>query len=268
MSGKNIFISYRRDTGVDIAARVKDFFTAKGYNVFYDISSMRLGEFDKQIFRQIGECDYFILILSENALDRCGDKNDWVRREIECALNIPNIQIIPLMLPKFEFPDDLPPELEKIKHYQGVQYNAILFDLVMNKLAELIDGKSEKNSTDNVKSEFSDLLNQLYSKAINVREALRRGDQAAINSSFPAFMNSVQNVYLFCEKTSYTNPELSQIAMEICNHYNAFSQYFNAFAGCADRMSSQAQQLAGKAEEEFGKMVDLTLKTISELKKQ
>lgn len=27
---RNMFISYRRDTGIDIAARVKDFFVSKG----------------------------------------------------------------------------------------------------------------------------------------------------------------------------------------------------------------------------------------------
>lgn len=58
---RNMFISYRRDTGIDIAARVKDFFVSKGLNVFYDITSMQLGEFDKQIIQHINSSDYFVL---------------------------------------------------------------------------------------------------------------------------------------------------------------------------------------------------------------
>ena len=77
---RNMFISYRRDTGIDIAARVKDFFVSKGLNVFYDITSMQLGEFDKQIIQHINSSDYFVLILSPNALDSCCNETDWVLR--------------------------------------------------------------------------------------------------------------------------------------------------------------------------------------------
>lgn len=136
---KKIFISYRRETGIDIAARVKDFFSSKGFNVFYDITSMELGEFDKQICQNINASDYFIVILSPNALDRCFDDNDWVRKEIEIALNNEKIKIIPLILPQFKYPKNLPASVEKIKLYHGVQYDAVLFELVMDKLVSLID---------------------------------------------------------------------------------------------------------------------------------
>ena len=141
---RNMFISYRRDTGIDIAARVKDFFVSKGLNVFYDITSMQLEEFDKQIIQHINSSDYFVLILSPNALDRCCNETDWVRKEIECALNNNKIQIIPLILPQFKFPQNLPDSLEKIKVLHGIEYNAVLFDMVMDKLFNFISENNKK----------------------------------------------------------------------------------------------------------------------------
>lgn len=135
---KKIFISYRRENAIDIAARVRDYFSAKGFDVFLDISSMRLGQFDKQLVQQINASDIFLLILSKNSLDRCADPEDWLRKEIECALRNKDIVIVPLMLPEFKFPQTLPESMKGIMYYHGIEYSAALFELVMDKLYQLI----------------------------------------------------------------------------------------------------------------------------------
>ncbi len=139
LNNKKVFISYRRDNGIDIAARVRDYFSSKGFDVFLDITSMQLGKFDKQLIQHINTSDYFILILTEHALDRCADNDDWLRKEIECALSNERTTIIPFLLPQFKFPQELPKSIEKIKYYQGIEYNAMLFDLVMDKLFQSIN---------------------------------------------------------------------------------------------------------------------------------
>lgn len=116
------FISYRRDGGSYYAARVYDFLTFRGFKPFYDISEMREGRFDEQIKNYIKNSTNFILILSKDALVRCKNENDWVKNEIETAM-ANNMNIIILQEDSFIYPEDLPPSLYNIRHYQ-----AILFD--------------------------------------------------------------------------------------------------------------------------------------------
>ena len=66
----DIFISYRRKTGVDDARLLQQSLKARGYNVFFDYDSLRDGKFDERIYAAIEEAPIFILILSEGALDK------------------------------------------------------------------------------------------------------------------------------------------------------------------------------------------------------
>lgn len=92
----DIFISYRRDAFEPanlFATRLK----ALGYRVFFDIETMNAGKFNEQLLDVISKCKDFILVLSPNALDRCEDEGDWVRREVMCAMEHKK-NIIPIML--------------------------------------------------------------------------------------------------------------------------------------------------------------------------
>ena len=77
------FISYRRDTGIDFAARLNERFSKEGYDCFFDVERMRSGRFDKQLYSKIEQSTNFIIVLSPNALDRCKNRGDWVRLELE-----------------------------------------------------------------------------------------------------------------------------------------------------------------------------------------
>ena len=85
----DIFISYRRDNGWDTAKHLRDILTAKGYSVFFDVDSLRSGNFNTALLDVIKNCTDFIIILSPNSLDRCVNEGDWVRRELACALQSP-----------------------------------------------------------------------------------------------------------------------------------------------------------------------------------
>lgn len=82
MMRTQVFISYRRSTGLYLAKAVADYLRKKGYSVFFDYSSMHNGEFNKQIFKAIEEADDVLFIWSEQALANSSNAEDWVRQEL------------------------------------------------------------------------------------------------------------------------------------------------------------------------------------------
>src|ERR1041385_1294837 len=96
MSGKTVFISYRRDTAGKLFGRsLKQELTRHGYDVFFDVDSIDAGKWEDQIRKEIPTRDHFLLLLTPNALDRCSDGYDWVCREFELALKS-NRNIVPI----------------------------------------------------------------------------------------------------------------------------------------------------------------------------
>ena len=102
----DVFISYRRATGVDDARLLQQALKARGYEVFFDYDSLRVGKFNEEIFKAIESAPVFILMLTEGSLDACVKEGDWVRAEIEHALDHGR-QIIPVTtsVQTLSFPD-------------------------------------------------------------------------------------------------------------------------------------------------------------------
>ena len=50
---KQIFISYRRDGGDVMAKMLNDRLAEMGYDVFYDIESLKAGAFDVKLYEEI-----------------------------------------------------------------------------------------------------------------------------------------------------------------------------------------------------------------------
>ena len=134
----DVFISYRRNGGVDYARMIYLELKGRGYNCFFDYNSLRSGKFNEEIFRAIAECRYFILVLSNGALERCMSEDDWVRREIECAIS-KGKEIIPIC-PSGNvrgFPDAMPKTFEALRNIQISQLLMDdLFDKSFDKIVE------------------------------------------------------------------------------------------------------------------------------------
>ena len=111
----DVFISYRRATGVDDARLLQQALKARGYKVFFDYDSLRNGKFDEKIFLAIDEAPVFVLMMTESSLDKCSIEGDWVRLEIERALagNKPILPIAPSSQ-KWSWPADLPDNIKSI----------------------------------------------------------------------------------------------------------------------------------------------------------
>lgn len=125
-----IFISYRRMGGEALAYLLHEKLITAGYSVFFDIESLSSGRFDTKLLRIMDECSDVIVILPPNALDRCDNKDDWLRQEISHAIRTKK-NIIPLMMNGFEFPAVLPDELSELPSHQGVKVDFNFFDGVL-----------------------------------------------------------------------------------------------------------------------------------------
>ena len=130
MIGKNfdIFISYRRSDGDEIAAKINETLKGNHYRCFFDFESLKDGRFDERIERAIEDAPVFIALLTPHYLERPkeekekesedeekkNDEEDWVIREIECAIKN-NKKIIPIDYNKkfVEYPESLSEEIKK-----------------------------------------------------------------------------------------------------------------------------------------------------------
>ena len=97
MSGKNfdVFISYRRSDGTD-KARILDLaFGIDDCRTFLDFKSLGVGAFDKRLEDAVLDAPIFVMVLTPDYFARCNEEGDWVRKEIELALDNNKI-IIPI----------------------------------------------------------------------------------------------------------------------------------------------------------------------------
>ena len=102
--------------------------------MFFDVDTLTSGKFNEQLLEVIGRCKDFILVLPENALERCADEEDWIRRETLCAIRHGR-NIIPVMLDGFVWPDEMPQGMEDLKNYQAItSASKEYFDLQMQRL--------------------------------------------------------------------------------------------------------------------------------------
>ena len=97
MSGKNfdVFISYRRSDGTVKAKALDLAFGIDDCRTFLDFKSLGTGAFDKRLENAVLDAPIFIMVLTPDYFARCNEDGDWVRREIELALDNGKI-IIPI----------------------------------------------------------------------------------------------------------------------------------------------------------------------------
>lgn len=100
-----IFINYRREDAPDAVSRVYDKLTAAFGEavVFKDVDDLRGGDdFGEFIASVIAKCSVALALIgpawSESLAKRRGDSPDWVRLELETALKMPNVKVVPVLL--------------------------------------------------------------------------------------------------------------------------------------------------------------------------
>lgn len=134
---KTIFISYRRKD-ISWALAVYQYLTSQKYDVFFDFSSLSSGDFEQIIVSNIRARAHFILVLTPAALDRCSQPGDWLRREIETAVDEKR-NIIPLLFDGFNFGspsiiEKLTGKLDAIPRYNALDIPSGYFMEAMERL--------------------------------------------------------------------------------------------------------------------------------------
>ena len=135
---RTVFISYRRSTGASWALAVSQHLTHHGYDVFFDFTGIPSGDFEHAILGNIRERAHFLILLTPSALARVDRPGDWLRREIEYAME-QRRNIVPLLLEGFDFATPsigrhLTGTLSALKGYQGLSVPIEYFDAAMERL--------------------------------------------------------------------------------------------------------------------------------------
>ncbi|XP_071546760.1 NAD(+) hydrolase sarm1 isoform X13 [Panulirus ornatus] len=140
----DVFISYRRSNGSQLASLLKVHMQLKDFSVFIDVERLEAGKFDNNLLNSIRQAKNFLLVLTPNALDRCiGDTEckDWVHREIVEALQS-GCNIIPIT-DNFQWPDseELPEDMQAVCCFNGVRWIHDYQDACVDKMERFMRGE-------------------------------------------------------------------------------------------------------------------------------
>ncbi len=136
----DVFISYRRGAGDELALLLQRELKRNGLKVFLD-RDLEVGLFEEIILNHIATSAAFLVILTPHSLDRCVDEKDWVRKEIVHAIDSRR-NIIPLTIDSFQFTPEmvksLDPAIREISRYQSVEYSRTYFDSTIGRIVRIV----------------------------------------------------------------------------------------------------------------------------------
>lgn len=155
----DVFLSYRRKdpdghSNVGTVRTFKYEFERHHYEVFFDYNDCTDEYFKDSILPAIRTCRHFVLVLTRGCFDRCKEKGDWLRREIEEAIKCGR-KIIPIT-PDGEvdvWPTGLPEPISKaLTGNDGLQITTIhtdsIFEANMAQLIKARFGLPQRRNTD------------------------------------------------------------------------------------------------------------------------
>ncbi|XP_051252652.1 NAD(+) hydrolase SARM1 [Dicentrarchus labrax] len=146
-AGPDVFISYRRTTGSQLASLLKVHLQVRGYSVFIDVEKLEAGKFEDKLIQSVQRARNFILVLSSNALDKCmGDTamKDWVHKEIVTAL-AGKKNIVPVT-DNFTWPDPmcLPEDMRAILKFNGIKWSHEYQEATIEKILRFLNGHQDQ----------------------------------------------------------------------------------------------------------------------------
>jgi len=138
----DVFLSYRRSNGSQLASLLKVLLELKGLKVFIDVKELGSGNFAEAILANIACSSCLVVVLSPGALDKCKQDNsneDWLHREVAFAME-KNILVVPLMEANFTWPKEteLPKDIRHICSLNGVSWYHDYQDACISKLMSFL----------------------------------------------------------------------------------------------------------------------------------
>uniref|UniRef100_W5MDW2 NAD(+) hydrolase SARM1 n=1 Tax=Lepisosteus oculatus TaxID=7918 RepID=W5MDW2_LEPOC len=147
--GPDVFISYRRTTGSQLASLLKVHLQVRGFSVFIDVEKLEAGKFEEKLIQSVQRARNFILVLSANALDKCmgdHDTKDWVHKEIVTALNCKK-NIVPVT-DQFVWPEpsSLPDDMSAILNFNGIKWSHEYQEATIEKILRFLKGRPSQDT--------------------------------------------------------------------------------------------------------------------------
>ena len=152
-SAGRIFISYRREDTAYAAGWLFDRLADRidPDQIFKDVDSIQPGDdFVDVITRAVDSCDVLLALIGdqwlaitdEEGTPRLAKPDDFVRVEIETALNR-DVRVIPILVEGAPMPraDELPPSLAGLARRQALELSPSRFDFDTSRLLDLLDVK-------------------------------------------------------------------------------------------------------------------------------
>ena len=139
-SENDVFISYRRLYGGYPARLLYNKLKESGCKVFYDHKSMRAGDFEIQLEKEMKRGMYVIAVLTPGCLEeRTAGEKDYMIKELRRAMNPDNhISVINVFVDGFSFPKQMPKGLEGLDTQHGIYMNAENLDSALERVAEVL----------------------------------------------------------------------------------------------------------------------------------
>jgi len=129
-----IFISYRRKDSAPFVGRIYERLARElgEKNIFYDIEDIPKGKNFKDILREnVASCDVLLAMIGpqwSSIMDASGSKrlfneDDYVRYEVDTALRLPKVTVIPVLINDAEMPSkaDLPSVLHSLTELNAIK---------------------------------------------------------------------------------------------------------------------------------------------------
>ncbi|XP_053561205.1 NAD(+) hydrolase SARM1 [Bombina bombina] len=148
--GPDVFISYRRSTGSQLASLLKVHLYLHGFSAFIDVEKLEAGKFEDKLIQSVISARNFVLVLSAGSLDKCmGDNEckDWVHKEIATALSCSK-NIVPVT-DSFDWPDplSLPDDMRAVLKFNGIKWSHEYQDATVEKIIRFLQGRSSRDSS-------------------------------------------------------------------------------------------------------------------------
>ena len=202
---KQVFLSYRRELSKYEARSVYQDLRNQGFDVFMDVESIDNGEFSPVILHQIEARPHFLIILTPGALERTKNQGDWLRREIEFALEKKR-NIVPVLMNNFDFDAEekkhstykLPGKVGKLKDYNFLKVPDDYFEEAMKKLAtRFLKKRINIFLSETPKNELAD-----------VRNMIKKADRAKIDLDANKWIFPIATNFKPFNKKPLTAPKL------------------------------------------------------------
>jgi glycerophosphoryl diester phosphodiesterase len=154
-----VFISYRRQDAAWPARQLYDVLVAElgAKRVFKDVDDIEPGDdFVEQLQSAVGSCDVLLALIGPQWLTitdakgtrRLDDPGDFVRIEVETALNRDDVRVIPILVDnaRMPTPEELPQGLAALSRRQAVKIDPTNFDT--RRLLGVLHGAAVRTGTD------------------------------------------------------------------------------------------------------------------------